>query len=63
MYHFVNGKKELEGKVEFKPMQGGKTSIGCRLNKVYWYKGMISKIKFSPSILSTDTFTLLNEIS
>ena len=63
MYHFVNGEKEFEGKVDFKPMQGGKTSIGCRLNKVYWYKGVIRKIKFSPSVLSPDKFTLLNEIS
>jgi hypothetical protein len=60
MYHFVNGEQELEGDVTFKSMQMGKTSIGCRLNKVYWYKGAIARINFSPHVLSRDKFSLLN---
>lgn len=51
MTHFVNGKKELEGKVAFKPMTSGRMSLGVRLNKVSWYKGCIREVRFTPKAL------------
>lgn len=42
---FVNGVKELEGPVDFLPMKPGLTSIGVRLNQVFWYKGAIRELR------------------
>jgi hypothetical protein len=51
MAHYVNGKKELEGKIAFTPMTNGRMSLGVRLNKVSWYKGCIREIRFTPRAL------------
>ena len=59
MRHYVNGSKELEEPIEFSAMVGGKTSVGCRLNKIFWYKGSISKIKITPRVLSPEEFLSL----
>jgi hypothetical protein len=48
MESFVDGQKELEGPVEFAPMKPGRTSVGVRLNRVFWYKGAIREIIFHP---------------
>jgi hypothetical protein len=53
---FVNGKKELEGQLDFMPLQGGKTSIGVRQNLLHWYKGAIFMIRITPKALSPDEF-------
>jgi len=55
MTNFVNGKKEMTGHVDFKPMTG-EMSIGARRNKVSWYKGAIAKIKISPEVLKPESF-------
>ncbi len=51
MSSFVNGKKELEGEIDFPPMSNGQTALGVRLNKVSWFKGEIAEIKFHPVVL------------
>jgi hypothetical protein len=56
MQHFVNGVKELQGTVDYTPMTGGQTSIGCRMNKVYWFRGAIRKVKITPGVLSPREF-------
>jgi Concanavalin A-like lectin/glucanases superfamily len=56
MQDFVNGKKELEGKVDFIPIEDGNVSIGTRMNKRSWYKGLISKIKFTPNAIEPEKF-------
>jgi hypothetical protein len=45
---YVDGKLELNGKVDFSPMKAGKTSIGVRMNKVSWFRGAIYKIRITP---------------
>jgi hypothetical protein len=45
MAQFVDGKKELEGVVEFGPMGSGRTSIGVRQNRVSWFKGRIRLVR------------------
>lgn len=55
MTNYVNGKKEMTGHVDFKPMTG-EMSIGARRNKVSWYKGAISRIKISPEVLNPENF-------
>lgn len=56
MSHYVNGKFEMSGKIDFKPMKKGKTSLGVRQNKVYWFKGAIRKVKFTNKALTPDKF-------
>lgn len=58
MRHFVNGAKELEGAVDFKPMEGGQTSVGVRLNRVYWFKGAVQALAITPKALSPAEFVL-----
>lgn len=54
MAHYVNGIKELEGAVNFSPMSAGKTSIGVRQNKVFWFKGGIAEVRIHPKALSVE---------
>jgi hypothetical protein len=56
MRHFVNGVKELEGTIDYVPMKTGQTSIGCRMNKVYWFKGAIRKVRVTHRVLSPEEF-------
>jgi hypothetical protein len=51
---FVNGSPELEGDIKFAPMAGGQTSVGMRLNEVYWFKGAIGEVRFSPRALPAE---------
>ena len=53
MRHFVNGRQESAAPLEFAPLNHGKTSIGVRLNQVFWFKGAIRKIRFTPCALET----------
>ena len=59
MAHFVNGVKERQGMIKFGPMRAGRVSLGVRLNKVFWYKGLLAEIRFhakalAPASLQTD---------
>jgi len=51
MTSFVDGRKELEGAVAFPPMKPGQTSLGVRLNRVFWFKGDIGEVRFTPAAL------------
>jgi hypothetical protein len=44
--------KELEGNVTIPPMDAGRISLGVRQNKVYWFKGGIREVRFSPAALA-----------
>ena len=48
MSHFVNATKEKEGAIDFGPMGEGRTSLGVRLNQVFWFKGAIAEVRFHP---------------
>ncbi len=52
MTHYIDAVRELEGKLTFRAMEPGKTSLGVRLNKVSWYEGCIREIRFSPRALT-----------
>jgi hypothetical protein len=53
---FVAGKKELEGRIRFAPFKSGRTSIGVRLNKVYWFKGVIARVRVTSRCLNPNEF-------
>lgn len=55
---YVAGKHELEGRIKFSPLKTGRTSIGVRMNKVYWFKGAIARIKITPKCLMPSEFIL-----
>ena len=56
MTNYINGKKELDGEVSFKPINTGALSIGARQNKVSWFKGAIYKIRISQGVLEPKDF-------
>jgi hypothetical protein len=52
MTSFVNGAQELEATgVKFGPLGPGTISLGVRQNKVYWFKGAIKEVRFTPAVL------------
>jgi hypothetical protein len=53
---YVDGKLELNGMIEFRPMKAGRTSIGVRMNKVSWFKGSIYKVRVTPKCLKPAEF-------
>lgn len=61
MRHYVNGAEERSDSVNFLPMEGGQTSIGCRLNRVYWFKGAIRTIRVSHRALSPGEFISIRD--
>ena len=54
--HYVNGELELEKEIDFTPHTQGRTSLGVRINTVHWYKGAMSKARFTSGILSPEEF-------
>jgi hypothetical protein len=52
MTHYVDGVRELEGPVAFRPMSPGRMSLGVRLNKVSWYQGCIREVRYTPRALA-----------
>jgi hypothetical protein len=52
MAHFVNARKEKEGTIAYGPMIEGRTSVGVRLNQVFWFKGAIAEVRFHPRPLA-----------
>lgn len=60
MRHYVNGAQELSGSVDYLPVKDGQTSIGCRLNRVFWFKGAIKRIRVTPRALSPREFMKLS---
>lgn len=54
MAHYINGIKEMEGEITLEPMGTGELSLGVRLNRVNWFKGLISEIRFHPEALNKE---------
>ena len=54
MTSFVNGRQELSTTVDFTPMVSGRTGLGVRLNRVFWYGGDIGELRFHPRPLPAD---------
>ncbi|MEP0366890.1 MAG: LamG-like jellyroll fold domain-containing protein [Cyclobacteriaceae bacterium] len=56
---YVNGMLELEEPYAFKGIQTGRSSIGVRLNKISWFKGIIHRVRITPGQLDPSTFVKL----
>jgi hypothetical protein len=61
MSDYVNGVKELATPVNFAPMADGRMSLGVRLNRVFWFKGSIKEVRFSPVPLNPDKLRRIGE--
>ena len=61
MTDYVNGVRELEGRAVFPPMTSGYTSLGVRLNRVYWFKGCIKEVRFHPAALAPEALQRVAE--
>ena len=48
MRDFVNGHEEMSGPLAILPIGQGSASIGVRMNRQFWFKGAISKARFTP---------------
>ncbi len=59
--HYVNGKMELGKEVDFTPQKPGRTSMGVRINSVWWYKGAIRKARFTPRAMTPDEFLTVED--
>jgi hypothetical protein len=56
MTHYVDGKAEMSGSLKITPLVAGKTSLGVRMNRVFWFKGAISKVRFTNRALIPKEF-------
>ena len=56
MRHYVDGKLEMSGPLTLAPLEQGQTSIGVRMNRVYWFKGAIRKARFTAKALASNEF-------
>ena len=56
MRHYVDGKEELSGPLTIEPLTAGRTSMGVRMNRVFWFKGAIRKARFTRSALAPKDF-------
>lgn len=54
--HFVDGKEERSGPLTIQPLGDGSTSIGVRMNRVFWFKGAVRKTRFTPRALAPREF-------
>jgi hypothetical protein len=56
MRHYVDGKQEMATKAAFQPQRAGKTSLGVRINNVFWFKGAIRTARFTRRVLEPKDF-------
>jgi hypothetical protein len=57
---YVDGVEQVTVPLAFQPLVGGRTSIGVRVNKLYWYKGAIRLARFTPRVLAPSEFLRAN---
>ena len=56
MRHYVNGVQEMSALIQYHAMKPGQTSLGVRLNRVFWFKGAIRKVRFTHDALAPADF-------
>lgn len=61
MTSFVDGAQELEAEYAFGPLGAGRTSLGVRQNRVYWFKGGIRELRFHPRALAAGELQRVRE--
>jgi hypothetical protein len=54
--HYVNGQKELSTPIDWIPQEAGRTSLGVRMNEVFWFRGVILMTRFTHGVLKPEEF-------
>jgi Concanavalin A-like lectin/glucanases superfamily len=54
--NYVDGQLQGEGPLALRPQLPGHSSIGVRINKVYWFKGAVLMARMTPRALPPDEF-------
>lgn len=54
--NYVGDELQGEGPLDLKPQLAGHSSIGVRINKVYWFKGAVLMARFTPRALKPSDF-------
>ncbi len=54
--NYVGDQLQGEGPLDLKPQLAGHSSIGVRINKVYWFKGAVLMARFTPRALKPSEF-------
>jgi len=54
--NYVDGELQGAGSLELKPQFAGRTSVGVRINKVYYFKGAVLMARMTPRALQPDEF-------
>lgn len=60
--NYVDDELEGEGPLQLTPQMPGHSSIGVRINKVYWFKGAILMARMTPRALAPDEFLKMPEL-
>jgi len=56
MRHYVNGIQEMAAPIRYQPLKTGQTSLGVRLNRVFWFKGAIRTVRFTQDAVAPHNF-------
>ena len=59
MRHYVDGREELSGPLNYVPIEKGFTSIGVRMNRRSWFRGAIRTIRMTRRALTPAEFLAL----
>ena len=54
---YVDGVLQGEHAVPFKPQGPGRASVGCRMNRVNYFKGAVRQSRFTHAALRPERFT------
>jgi Concanavalin A-like lectin/glucanases superfamily len=54
--NYVNGVKDAEAEVALSPQGPGRSSMGVRINQVYYFKGAIHSARFTRRALAPSAF-------
>lgn len=57
--NYVDDEVEGEGPLDLKPQRAGRSSIGVRINKLYWFKGAVLVARMTPRALEPGEFLKL----
>jgi len=58
---YINGVQDGAARVRLEPQEAGRTSIGVRMNKVYYFKGALHMARFTRRALSPNEFLKIPE--
>lgn len=61
--NYVGDELQGEGSLDLKPQLPGHSSVGVRINKVYWFKGAILVARMTPRALKPEEFLKMPDIA